>query len=731
MIDLYPSKYETNSAGDKVYKTMVDNRGQILTELYDEDDPNTIPTHTLALADGQENVSASIFGSVRGAIFSDDNGNGMKDSGEDGIRTQVTITTDPVLIVDSGRDGNYTIPHVREGAYEIMVQIPNNYYDTTSESTKNVSVMGDSDTIENFGLKPLVTVTGTVFDDVNDSGVMDAGESGISDATVSINTTPVKTVTTGNDGIYSIDMVPAGSYTLTVTQSGYADITRTVTAMGGETNTENFALGSVGTVMGTIYNDMNNNGMMDEGESGIPNIMVSITGTSLDTTTNDDGMYTIGMVPAGQQTVTIPAQDNFIGDVSKTVTVGDNPVDFALVPVGTVMGTVSNSLSEEGISGIMVSITGTELTAMTGTNGMYEIMNVPVGTYDVTLDVSDGYLGSTSMQVSVSQGMSATVGFTLTPVGMVSGMVFSDTNGNGDKDALETGLASITVSITDTDFTAVTDNDGMYTINNVPVGDYVVTVTSTDTHFAEMTTVSISVTHGGTETVNFALVPRTEDNTATISGVIFNDVNGNGMQDGDEGGYGEYSEMILTNTTSSEVVKQDTDANGMYSFDVLADNTYTIQTSFFPAGVTVLDPASSWYRENVTPTAGQNVTFDVGFHTVIEGEYSMLDLTVFIDTNSNGVMDEGETGLPLVFIVYTYTIGPENVTTDAQGKLLHKLVPADWAITGLPAGYAPTVYSYERSDDTEGKNYDSAILVADDPEKNSTHTMIIGLVPTS
>ena len=201
--------------------------------------------------------------------------------------------------------------------------------------------------------------------------------------------------------------------------------------------------------------------------------------------------------------------------------------------------------------------------------------------------------------------------------------------------------------------------------------------------------------------------------------------------DGGEGGYGEYSEMILTNITSSEVVKQDTDANGMYSFDVLAGNTYTIQTSFFPAGVTVRDPASSWYRENVTPTAGQNVTFDVGFHTVIEGEYSMLDLTVFIDTNRNGVMDEGETGLPLVFTVYTYTIGPENVTTDAQGKLLHKLVPADWAITGLPAGYAPTVYSYERSDDTEGKNYDSAILVADDPEKNSTHTMIIGLVPTS
>ena len=109
----------------------------------------------------------------------------------------------------------------------------------------------------------------------------------------------------------------------------------------------------------------------------------------------------------------------------------------------------------------------------------------------------------------------------------------------------------------------------------------------------------------------------------------------------------------------------------------------------------------------------------------------MLDLTVFIDANLNGIMDEGESGLPLVFTVYTYTIGPENITTDAQGKLLHKLVPADWAITALPAGYAPTVYSYERSDGTEGKYYNSAIPVADDPEPGSTHTMVIGLVPLS
>ena len=742
-IDLSASKYTQDSNGARTYTSMIDNRGQILQELTSASDTNVtynpdlepypineqpyVMNNDYPLRDDRNSQEVSDRGTVTGVVFSDDNGNGIKDVGELGVRTSITLTTNNPFITNTGNDGSYAILHVMEGTYTISVVIPDGYASVPSQT---VTVEGDKTKTVNFALKPLVTISGTVFNDVNNNGIMDAGESGMFGATVSINTTPVKTATTNATGMYSIDMVPAGSYTLTVTQSGYADITKDITAIGGTTNTEDFALGSVGTVMGTIYNDMNNNGIMDADESGIPNITVSITGTSLTAMTNSDGTYSIGMVPAGQQTVTIPAQDDFSGDVSKTVTVGVNPVNFALVPVGTVMGTVSNSISGEGISGITVNISDT-LTATTDSDGMYTISMVPVGTFDIMLDVSDRYLGSISMEVTVSHGMSATVDFALTPVGTITGVAFSDTNGNGIKDNFETGIAGITVSITNTNITTVTDNDGMYTIRNVPVGDYVVTVSSTDTHFVVRANMSVTVTQGGTAEANFTLVPRIEAKATTISGVVFNDINGDGMQDDGELGYGSYSKMVLINITTREIVEQDTDANGMYSFDVLAGNTYTIQTSFLPAGVTVFNPASSWYRENIIPTAGQTVTFDVGFHTVIEGEHSMLDLTVFIDANFNGMMDGSESGLPLTFTVYTYTIGPENITTDAQGKLLHKLVPADWAITALPAGYAPTVYSYERSDGTEGKNYNSAVLVADDPEPGSTHTMVIGLVPIS
>ena len=353
------------------------------------------------------------------------------------------------------------------------------------------------------------------------------------------------------------------------------------------------------------------------------------------------------------------------------------------------------------------------------------------------LNVSGGYLGSTSMEVTVSRGMSASVDFALTPVGMISGIVFSDTNSNETKDASETGLAGITISITGTELTTMTGNDGMYTIPNVPVGDYMITVTAPDTHFAEMTSMPVTVIQGDTAEVNFALEPKGVSNTATISGTVFDDLNGNGIQDDGEDGFGVYSMMAVTNMVTGDVQNTNTDENGMYSFTVRAGDPHLIQTTFFPTGITVSDPNSSWFMRNVTVEAGMDYDFDVGFHTVVEGEFTTLDLTIFLDANRNGMMDEDESGISGIRLnTYTYTIGAEDIITNAEGKVLKTdLVPADWAVQwghyGIPAGYGVTGLNYERSDSTVGKMYASDTLVVDDPEKNSTHTMTIGLVPTS
>ena len=219
---------------------------------------------------------------------------------------------------------------------------------------------------------------------------------------------------------------------------------------------------------------------------------------------------------------------------------------------------------------------------------------------------------------------------------------------------------------------------------------------------------------------------------ASITGTVFTDLDGNGVRDGSEPGYPGYAMYALDLQDAAVVLTAVTDQDGSYAFENVrpAPDVMLVQTGFFPPGHTVSDVASSWFSY-VSPAGGQTETFDVGFYPVPEDERTTLNLTMFLDENRNGMMDAGEGRVAGVsFVVYTYTIGPEIVTTGADGTVTKTdLVPADWAITDLPGDYLVTVYDYQRDDSMAGKNYDSTLLLADEPEPGSVHTMVIGLVP--
>ena len=106
-------------------------------------------------------------GTVSGTVFSDDNGNGMHDSGESGIVTDVTITTNPARTASTHANGDYTITDVLAGTYDLTVTIPAHFTGTTS--TVSVTVVADQTTTQDFALAPRTVsntamVTGTLFD---------------------------------------------------------------------------------------------------------------------------------------------------------------------------------------------------------------------------------------------------------------------------------------------------------------------------------------------------------------------------------------------------------------------------------------------------------------------------------------------------------------------------------------------------------------------------------------
>ncbi len=216
---------------------------------------------------------------------------------------------------------------------------------------------------------------------------------------------------------------------------------------------------------------------------------------------------------------------------------------------------------------------------------------------------------------------------------------------------------------------------------------------------------------------------------AKVTGTVFFDADGDGIQDPGEKGVEGYT-MHAIDLVTGQARSADTAAGGTYAFErVRAGETTLIQTCFFPPGHTVAGAGSSWFSY-ASPAGGQTATFDVGFYPVPEDRRVTLDLTAFLDENRNGVMDAGEVGVGgLNLTVYTYAVGSATVTTDASGTVTRAdLLPVDWAVTGMPGEYLVTAYRYERSDDTAGKFYDPTFLLADEPEPGSVHTIGIGLV---
>lgn len=155
----------------------------------------------------------------------------------------------------------------------------------------------------------------------------------------------------------------------------------------------------------------------------------------------------------------------------------------------------------------------------------------------------------------------------------------------------------------------------------------------------------------------------------SVSGIVFNDINGNGVQDAGDIGLSElrvYVDLdqdgVFDQGSSGTLGEPDviTDSTGKYTIDGLAPGTYTIR-SVVPAGRTQTFPANGSHTINIA--AEQKVTHrNFGVAPFVRGKISGVvyddeDLnetysssyektlpgwTVYLDINNNGSLDAGE-----------------------------------------------------------------------------------------
>ena len=167
-------------------------------------------------------------------------------------------------------------------------------------------------------------------------------------------------------------------------------------------------------IQGTVYNDLNGDGVMDLCEPGIAGVTVSLAGME-DTVTDSMGMYSFGVTVSRAYTITATDPMGFISTTPNEVVVevleGDVTVDFGDQSEEinySIYGVVYDDLNgdgvmdmdEPGIPGVLVTLEGVA-DIMTRMDGSYAFAVADTGCYTVIETDPDGYISTTPNEVVV------------------------------------------------------------------------------------------------------------------------------------------------------------------------------------------------------------------------------------------------------------------------------------------------------------------------------------------
>ncbi len=267
---------------------------------------------------------------IAGTVFSDSNGNGVREAGEIGI-PDVLITLEAaspatIMTTTTSASGDYTFTVTITGTYtvietdplianvRIMALLEPIYYFSTTPNEVHVDVPRLSHTYQvDFGdalpSSGFAAIHGTAFEDIDGNGAQDAVELGIPNVTITLNGSI--TDTTDLYGNYAFSVTATGVHTVradepdgyfyTTPEEVHVHVKRMGAAypvnFGNAPITSNFA-----SIYGTVFKDIDGDGMQDAIDLGISNVLITLDGGTV-ATTDLYGGYTLSATIAGTHTV--------------------------------------------------------------------------------------------------------------------------------------------------------------------------------------------------------------------------------------------------------------------------------------------------------------------------------------------------------------------------------------------------------------------------------------------
>ncbi|WP_152614450.1 SdrD B-like domain-containing protein [Pseudoalteromonas luteoviolacea] len=673
-------------------------------------------------------------------------------------------------LIESNADG-YTITQTASGTH----QTGNRYIGSGSGVVSNVVtvvVSTDPTPAIRFTEKPKAgdkSVSGQVFLDINQDGNVDQNDVRLKDITVTIKGTDKfgqavnQSVVTNASGAFSFTGLiesNADGYTITQTVSGtYQTGNRYIGSGAGVIS--NVAKVVVGTdpapairftekpkagdksVSGTVFFDVDQDGVVDANDSVLTGITVTITGmdkfgqaVNTTTTTNTNGEFSFtGLIESNADGYTITQTvsgiyqtgNRYIGsgvgvisNVAKVVVgAGATPeITFTEKPKAgdkSVAGKVFLDINQDGVvdqndvrlKDITVTITGTDKfgqavnqSVKTDTNGAFsftDLIESNADGYTITQTVSgtyqtgNRYIGSDAGVVSnvakvvVGTDQTPAIRFTEKPKAgdkFVSGTVFFDVDQDGVVDANDSVLAGITVTITGTDkygqavnTTTTTDANGTFSFTGLIASNadgYTITQTVSGIYQTGnryigsgvgviSNVAKVVVGTGTTPAIRFTEKPKAGDKS--VIGKVFLDVNQDGQVDQNDALLKDITVTIKGTDKFGQAVNQSvkTDVNGAFSFIGLIESNadgYTITqtvSGIYQTGNRYIGSGVGVISNVAKVVVGTDATPAIRFTEKPKAGDKLVAGKVFLDINQDGNVDQNDVRLKGITVTITGT----------------------------------------------------------------------------
>jgi hypothetical protein len=476
-------------------------------------------------------------------------------------------------------------------------------------------------------------------------------------------------------------------------------------------------------ISGYVFNDLNNNGLLDAGEKGIANVPVELlnaSGAVIATAISDvTGYYqfttdsTVSTTPTTlERSASVPASPT---DWTQTLSIAQfDPALGTLTAIDIVnAGSITSEIKVENVDAAPATITATVSGSLTLSGAGFNALvtngssskTFNAGPFDGTVDFggTSGHdfgpqtaTGSTTFTITSASDLARYIGTGRVSLSEVAHAT-SSASGAGNLIAQIATTAAAQVSVIYHYIPSASLRPGAYTIveTKQPPG-FLDGQLSTNGNVVPNSVGkhSIPVTLSTSDLPNndfAAVVP------SSVAGYVYLDSNDNGVRDAGEAGIPGVAMMLTgSNDLGSVNLTAATAVDGSYQLSNLRPGNYTI-TETEPAGY--LHGKDSLGSLGGTPVSGQAMTVTVG--TSASGtNYNFGELTpgrlsgfVYIDGNNNGIKDAGEPGVAGVTITLTGTsdTGPVSLTTATAGDgnyQISNLRPGNYTIAETePAGY--------------------------------------------